>query len=1149
MVSERFRIVAVHGTSQGSGYLLAPRLVLTAGHVVKNRYRAKVAALGGVGEVACRVVWVRDDRECDAALLLAERNLLAPDLAAQLEPVRWGVPLGLETMESCQAIGFPQVQREGEDELDTEQIVGTFKPGSRMVRARYVLDSPHTPPLPERNDESPWAGMSGAALQTEGMIIGVVVADPHGWQHGRLEAVRSRALFDDPEFVRQLVKHTGHKPAVVEFSGRENTPHAEFERRYAAYVAEYYSELTIFGLDFSRQEHSQWPLDTAYLSLELAPHHSREHSHHISEGAPDAPFSEPLGGGRQRVETAFPHETRILLRGLAGSGKTTLVQWLAVTAARQEFPQTLGHFQGCLPFVLPLRTLARRNSLPEPQDFLTAVGNPLSAQQPEGWADQVLQSGRGLLLIDGLDEVQEEDRQRTHDWLKRLIALYQDCIYLVTTRPSAVPDGWLHHQDFTELNLLPMNRQDVTAFLHRWHRAAAETAQRPEERKQLEAYERHLREVLPRKTDLARLATNPLMCAMICALNRDRNSYLPQNRLELYAAALSMLLVRRDVQREVTAHQELTESNQKALRQDEGAQRLLLQDLAYWMIRNGHADADRLEAQKIVAQTLRAMPQIAAPEKAGEVLDHLLLRCGLLRAPSPETVEFVHRTFQDYLGAKAAVEGQDLNLVAAHAHEPQWEDVVRMAVGHARADERAVLLRRLLELGDEAVSPHRERLHLLAAACLEHATALAPEIRSEVEQRASTLVPPQDLAEAELLAQAGTVALDLVPPAESLTTAQARAVVHMTRLLGGEYALQVLRTFRAVSDPAVRQELADAWDGFDSRAYAEDMLQPMSLSGVQLTVSSAEQLSALSTIGPVPMLRCVGNFPVEELSPALRHARPDDFTLTSNDTLPDLEFMLAQVPKLSAVSLSNCGGLVDYAALSGLPLKALTLQDMPHGPDLGPLRDIRTLREATFLWQRPGMARQLSLPDVPFPPGVEKLRLIGNLVLHDLHALANWERLVSLDLGNTPVSVEDLAVLGQLPFLREVVLAVDDLCRPEVAGLVPLPGVTEAAVVAYATGTHCTTGALRRMFPSLWTLRLHIDHTLMGRRPATMDLSALADIPGLSISVSSPPTSDLRLTGTGDLPPGSLCPDHAGGFTSGDSKRPAFGRWRRHGRR
>ncbi|WP_070014457.1 NACHT domain-containing protein [Streptomyces nanshensis] len=1125
---EPSRIAAVHGSSQGSGYLLSPRLVLTAGHVVENRYLVKVAALGGVGQVECRVVWARRDRECDAALLLAKRDLLPAEQTRALElgAVRWGMPLALETMDACQAIGFPQVQRGDGGELDTEQITGTFKPGSRMVRARYVLDSPYAPPLPRRDGGSPWAGMSGAALFAEGTIIGVVVADPHGWQHGRIEAVRSRVLFEDPEFTEQLVKHTGHRPTVIEFSGEEHNPHAEFERRYAAYVAEYHSELTIFGLDFSRQEHAQWPLDTAYLSLELAPHHSREHP---SGGAHEPALGEPAGGGRQRVESAFARERRILLRGLAGSGKTTLVQWLAVTAARQDFPAGLGHFQGCVPFVLPLRTLARRGSLPAPHEFLTAVGNPLGAAQPEGWADQVLSSGRGLLLVDGVDEVQERDRERTQKWLKSLITLYQDCVYLVTTRPSAVADGWLHHQDFTELNLLPMNRQDVTAFLGRWHDAATEAAGRPEDKARLETYRKNLTDVLPRKPDLARLATNPLMCAMICALNRDRDSYLPQNRLELYRAALSMLLVRRDVQRELPRGTEAdgggsaagdagVSGAQEALRQDEDAQRQLLQDLAYWMIRNGYVEVGRPEALRIVAQTLRSMPQIAPPEQAGDVLEHLVLRCGLLRAPSPETVEFVHRTFQDYLGAKAAVEGQDLNLVAAHAHEPQWEDVVRMAIGHARAGERAVLLRRLLELGDAAGHPQRERLHLLAAACLEHATSLDPEVRAEVEARAAALVPPGDLAEAEMLAEAGTVVLGLLPPPEALTAAQARPVAHTARLLGGEHAFQVLRAFRESTDPSVRQELAGAWDRFDARTYASDILSHMSLEGVRLVVNGPEQLAVLPVVGAVPSLWCAGGFGAEELAPALRSAAPRQLTLQSDDRLPDLEFLTECAPELTDLHLADCGGLVDYSALARLGLSSLTLQNMPHGPDLSPLREATTLREATFAWLRSGPSRRLRAADVPFAPTLETLVFLGNLYLEDLGGLARYDRLHLLHLPQVPVPVRSLEPLRRLAALRAVFITTIGLCRSAERTVVPLPAITDATVETRESAGRCTAEGLRSLFPSLRRLRLHL---APGPETREVDLSALAGIPDLFVSVRSH-TRTPRITGTEELPEGSF---------------------------
>lgn len=63
----------------------------------------------------------------------------------------------------------------------------------------------------------------------------------------------------------------------------------------------------------------------------------------------------------------------------------------------------------------------------------------------------------------------------------------------------------------------------------------------------------------------------------------------------------------------------------------------------------------------------------------------------------------------------------------------------------------------------------------------------------------------------------------------------------------------------------------------------------------------------------------------------LREARPDDVTLETNDLLRDLAF-LTDIPKLSVLRLSDCGGLVDYSALPGLCLDALTLRDAPSGP-------------------------------------------------------------------------------------------------------------------------------------------------------------------------------------------------------------------------
>ncbi|MFF5393128.1 NACHT domain-containing protein [Streptomyces sp. NPDC013012] len=94
---------------------------------------------------------------------------------------------------------------------------------------------------------------------------------------------------------------------------------------------------------------------------------------------------------------------------------------------------------------------------------------PLAAAQPEGWADGLLARGEALVLVDGIDEVPQEHRGATRNWLERLLAAHGDARFVVTTRSSAVPEGWLAPAHFTELSVWPMSAGDIGVFVHRWH--------------------------------------------------------------------------------------------------------------------------------------------------------------------------------------------------------------------------------------------------------------------------------------------------------------------------------------------------------------------------------------------------------------------------------------------------------------------------------------------------------------------------------------------------------------------------------------------------------------------------------------------------------------------------------------------------------
>lgn len=666
-----------------------------------------------------------------------------------------------------------------------------------------------------------------------------------------------------------------------------------FEDRYATYIMSKYGKLTIFGLDLPGMS-AVWPLDAAYLSLDAA-----------SRGASDVPLLLP-------ADHVLEGRNRVLLRGVAGSGKTTLVQWLAVTATQEEPDEHLLYVWGLVPFVLPLRALTRDGaSFPTPDQFLAAVGCPLATLQPTGWFDRVLSSGRGLILIDGMDEVPENEREGARRWLQDLLAAYPKNRWLITSRPSAVREEWLADEGFIELDMAPMSRDNVASFINRWHKAAGIGDQ----------YAPELIGEVQAKQALGRLAANPLMCALICALHQDRRGFLPDGRKELYDAALSMLLSRRDRERGIY--------KPGMIRIGEAHHIQLIQKLAYWMIRNGRVEMGRGDAVDLLAQSLPAIPQVAEQGSPEEIYRHLLVRSGLLREPSVGSMDFIHRTFQDYLGAKAAVEGLDFDFLISNAHLDQWEDVIRMAVAHARPAERVRLFNGLLQRGDSSMDG-RHRLHLLAAACLEHATELDPSVRDAVQKRAAALIPPRSAEQARALADVGPVALELLPGPQNLPNKKGSAedkkasnedyfTVMAAARIATDAAIPVLVRYRSHKDLRVRAELVRVWGRFDTAHFGEEVVAYLDESNLYFPVSNERELRELQRYGGRARIKVIGDISQEDLMGVISPGR-----LTHLWVAVDVGWTwewLSMFPNLGVLTLETSLVSVDVTSLADVRLR------------------------------------------------------------------------------------------------------------------------------------------------------------------------------------------------------------------------------------
>ncbi|WP_329067008.1 NACHT domain-containing protein [Streptomyces sp. NBC_01429] len=970
------RVVAVLGETQGTGVLIAPHLVLTCAHVVGEAKRAMIAHPRRRGRLSAEVQWL--DRGRDTALLATTEAVLDAERAAPPGRLRIGSLDTESPLPHCEIIGFPDSQRYGADgALELDQYRATVLPAAGSLRGVLVCELDH-PAAAERHDGgSPLQGLSGAPVFAGPVLLGIVARVPRGREHLRVEGIPMDRILDASDLGNSF-----RIEPVTDVHPRDR----RFEEGYARAVKARYRKTRIFGIDELGTNEATWDLDTAYLSLEAG---------HRERLAPDphTSYRSPAAQPR-RIDELLGSRPRALLRGEAGAGKTTLVWWLAAHAACGTLGPDLADLNGLVPFVVPLRTVhARGLGMPAPAQ-LPAVAQVLADEAPPGWVRRVLEAGRGFLLLDGVDEVPPAERENARVWLGELLDLYPATRCLATVRPLAVGADWLRSERFDELQLLPMRNDDIQAFVTAWHRAArlecdayGDGRRADAERAELDSLETELRSRFRQSIALWTLARTPLLCAVICALHRRRGGLLPDTRWDLYRATLAMLLGGRDTQRRIGSPEGITmgfEEHQE-----------LLQCLAVWLVRGKQAQLSRADAGRQIEVALRRLPKVREQGTAAAVLTHLLNRSGLIQERADDEIQFIHRTFQDYLAARALIEGGSLPELLQNAHDEQWQDTVLLAVGHCRPHE----VRRLIEglLSDGAASSYggrRASLYVLAARCLLDTVVVDGTVSELVADRIRTLVPPRGRGHADALVSLGAYVLPLLPEPSGLGSKDAGEVAELICMVGGSSAIPYARRFSLHESVRVRSTIATGWFEFPTERYAREVLAGMSLTDLVIDVSTPDQLRLLPILPPLSAVGAFVDATASQLGEYLPTVGCEVLNVCDNAVLRDVSF-LQGLTGVRSLGVAGCPALEDLSGLVNTSLTALELEVglLLSEAELDAVHRIPHLRYLKLDYGPSSLDR---LPAAH--PEVSHLRLDSARPL-DLSSLCEWSSLRNLHLS------------------------------------------------------------------------------------------------------------------------------------------------------
>jgi hypothetical protein len=861
-----------------------------------------------------------------------------------------------------------------------------------------------------------------------------------------------------------------------------------FETEYRRALVHRLDQLQLLGLPRSKGGHIQYPLSVAYLTLTAS----------------------LAGEGRRRrsVDDVLSQHARWVIRGSAGSGKTTLMQWLAVGAAQRSFEGPLRGWNRLVPFYVPLRRFAVEydRSQPDRQDLPTVhaiareSAGVLSDAVPTDWVMQTLQEGRGLFLIDGLDEVPKAQLGAIPGWIASLTNLFPKCTFVVSSRPSALADVSLVGDGFQQCSLDGLTDAEMDAFIGHWHRAAARSPLLTDHGLNASELQESLRAALATSSELRALATTPLLCALLCALNRDRTSILPVDRLAVYTTALEVLVTLRDTARPGLATPPI--DHRQAL--------LLLQDAAYWMIRNGEPVMSRSAFDHVVSRRLESFRHVST--SAERVAQHLIDRSGVLGEPADGEIEFVHLTFRDYLAAKAILAADDVLFLLREARDGRLEELVVFASAMASDSKQQQIFDGLLF---DPITPTSQPLHglhprrgqeFLALACLEMCTSVPPATAAEIDERVHSLVPPKNAQDARLIAAAGEAAVAAL--GRVMADVNEREAIHTITALtstGEASALRVLAGWTGDPRSSVRDAVARAWSAFPSDDFVDQVLRgfrraapppPLTMNARQLARASdlgwARRVRLLSPPEPSPLMQLphgVEDLEIENYEGvALDFARFEQLAsvrinhaprlqtlsgLTDSTRLERLE--LAGLPSWSAHLMLPPG--VTKVALSAVPeLSRLALEgDQLQTLELSFARSLRQLEigtalrlESLSLRAVPGLTADMfstmsslraasfhSLefdvaPDLRGSELIEDVTVVDCRGLRDLRWLPSSSALKNLRLVGC-WKLDDLTPLRHLDGLQELDLS---FCR----GLTDLSPLADLAELKRVDLTGCWTG-------------------------------------------------------------------------------------------
>jgi hypothetical protein len=271
-----------------------------------------------------------------------------------------------------------------------------------------------------------------------------------------------------------------------------------------------------------------------------------------------------------------------------------------------------------------------------------------------------LKKGELLILLDGLDEVPDANTNNVITTIENFVDQHNKNRFIISCRMGVRP----HFRQFTDIEIVEFDDQQIETFIKHWFRDERETAQECWQLLQQPEY-----------ASAKELGQTPLLLTFLC-LVYDENQAFPTNRSRLYGDALRILLKHWAADNRLSHRQQIYEN--LSIENEE----ILLSEIAYFYFSEDRLFYNQGELTDQIKTFL--MDSLNAPHylDGEQILKTIEKEQGIFVERARGEYSFSHLTLQEYLTAKYIVDNNLVGqVVKAHLTERRWREVFLLIAG------------------------------------------------------------------------------------------------------------------------------------------------------------------------------------------------------------------------------------------------------------------------------------------------------------------------------------------------------------------------------------------------------------------------------------------------------------------------------------